>query len=256
MLTEQDGVLGIECDGRFIPAISGGAFGTTASIIITVVSIALSIAAAAVQYMQAQQAAKQQQENQQRAMEVNARNQEAQMRAQEAAIAANAALANRNYMEQTKALQERQRQSDEVAANKQQDVAVAGAQARSTALTAAGEAGVSGLSVNALLDDFTRQEVDYRFQSSTQLGYEHDQTQNDIEAAQITAEGRTQSMKPYQYQEQSYNPVQFPSLLGAGLRLGADVGSRALSAYNKKPSTPETDVPRYQSPSDRLGVYQ
>jgi hypothetical protein len=197
---------------------------TTIAIVMTIVSVVMSIAAAAVQYYQAQQAA-----------EAQRRNQEAMMRAQDAAIAQNAALANKAYMEETKALQERQRQSDEAAVIKEQDVAVAAGQARSTALAAAGEAGVSGLSVNALMDDFTRQEVDYRFQSRTQLGYERDQTQREMQAAQIQGEGRVQSMKPYQAQ-----PVQYPSLLGAALRVGADVGGQAMNYYQKRPQTPTT----------------
>lgn len=189
-----------------------------------IASIVLSIAAAAMQYMQAQQAA-----------EANRKNQEQQMRAQDAAIAANAALANKAYMENTKALQERQVQSDEVTANKQQDVSVRAEQSRSTALTAAGEAGVSGLNVNALMSDFTRQEADYRFQSDTQLGHEHDQTNAEISAAQIQGEGRTQSMKPFQS-----TPIQYPSLLGAGLRVGADVASTGMDYYRKTPQTPST----------------
>ena len=121
------------------------------------------------------------------------------------------------------------------------------AQARSTALTAAGEAGVSGLSVSALMDDFTRQEVQYRFQTSTQLESERDQTNAEIGNAQATAEGRTQSLKPYQAQ-----PVQYPSLLGAGLRVGADVAGQAYSAYRSTPSTPGAPSTPYVSTSDRL----
>lgn len=200
----------------------------TVAIYATIASIVLAVASAAMQYMQQQQAAAEQQ-----------RNQEAMMRAQDAAIAANAALANKAYMEQTKALQERQVQADVVASNKQQDVNVRAAQARSTALTAAGEAGVSGLNVNALMSDFTRQEVDYRFQSATQIGYEHDQTNAEISAAQIQGEGRAQYLKPYQAQ-----PVQYPSLLGAGLRVGANVGGQALNAYQSMPQTPPPDIAR------------
>ena len=40
--------------------------------------------------------------------------------------------------------------------------------ARSTATVAAGEAGISGLSVDALLDNYTRQEADYRFSLTEQ----------------------------------------------------------------------------------------
>ena len=63
-----------------------------------------------------------------------------------------------------------------------------------------GQAGVSGMSVNALLDDFTRQEADYRFQSRTNLEGQRDQTRREMEGAQIQGQGRTESMKPYQAQ--------------------------------------------------------
>lgn len=229
MLIERNGTLGVECDGRFIPAISGGWAFSTATLIAMAISVALSIAAAAVQYMQQQAQA-----------EAASKNQAAQMKAQDAAIAQNAALANRAYMEDTKALQERQRQSDEATAAREQGVSIQAAQARSTALTAAGESGVSGLSVNALMDDFTRQEVDYRFQSRTNLGYEHTQTEAELEAKQITAEGRTQSMKPYQAQ-----PVQYPSLMGAALRVGADT----FGAYQKYKSPQVPSTPGSTDPS-------
>ena len=223
-LIEKDGVLGIMCDdGHFFPAISGGAWAsTTITIIAIAISVAMSVAAAAVQYMQQQAAA-----------EANQRNQAAMMKAQDEAIAQNAALANRAYMEETKTLQEKQRQTEEIAVQRELGVSINAAQARSTALTAAGESGVSGQSVNMLLSDYTRQEVDYRFQSQTQVGYERDQMQRELEGAQMKAEGRTQSMKPYQAQ-----PVQYPSLLGAGLRVGADVGKQGYDYYRSRPEVP------------------
>jgi hypothetical protein len=187
------------------------------------VSVAMSIAAAAVQYMQAQAAA-----------EADAKNQAAMMRAQDDAIRQNAALANRAYMNETKALQERQSQEDIAASQREGDVSVQAAQARSTAATAAGEAGVSGLSVNALLDDFTRQEADYRFQSRTGLEGMRDQTRREMEAAQIQGQGRTESMKPYQMK-----PIQYPSLVGAAMRVGADSAGALGSAYNRSRVTPE-----------------
>lgn len=211
---------------------------TTIAIVTTVISVVMSIAAAAVQYTQAQQAA-----------EAQARNQEAMMKAQDEAIAQNAALANRAYMDETKALQERQRQADEQARIRETGVSTQAAQARSTALVAAGESGVHGLSVNALMDDFTRQEVDYRFQSQTQLGYERDQTNREIGGAQMKAEGRTQSMKPYQAQ-----PVQYPSLLGAGLRVGADITGQVGSRMRATPETPKPSG-GYSGNNFALGAY-
>jgi len=141
-------------------------------------------------------------------------------------------------MDETKALQERQRQSDEASYVREHGVSVQAAQARSTALVAAGEAGVSGLSVNALMDDFTRQEVDYRFQSQTQLGYEREQTAREIGGAQTKAEGRTQRMQPFQGQELVGKHIEYPSLLGAGLRVAASVGSDLSSRGRTTPQVP------------------
>ena len=41
-------------------------------------------------------------------------------------------------------------------------------EARSTARVSAGEAGVAGLSVDALINDLTREEADYRFANTQQ----------------------------------------------------------------------------------------
>lgn len=191
---------------------------------IAVISVVLSIASAAVSYMQQQQAA-----------EANARNQKAQMDAQDAAIKENAALANRAYMEKSKALQDRQSEMDAAAVAEEQDVSLQAAQARSTAVTAAGEAGVSGLSVNALLDDYTGQEARFRFQSRTNLEGQRSQTERELEGAQMEGQGRVQSMKPYQLQ-----PVQYPSLLGAGLRIGAAAAQGYRSYSKDRPQTPQT----------------
>jgi hypothetical protein len=187
------------------------------------ISVAMAIASAAMQYMQAQAAA-----------EADARNQAAMQRAQDDAIRQNAALANRAYMNETKALQDKQSQEDIAASQREGDVSVQAAQARSTAATAAGEAGVSGLSVNALLDDFTRQEADYRFQSRTGLEGMRDQTVREMEAAQIQGQGRTESMKPYQMK-----PIAYPSLVGAAMRVGADSVGALGSAYNRSANMPK-----------------
>ena len=90
-----------------------------------------------------------------------------------------------------------------------------GRQARAT-----GEAGVEGLSVNALLSDYQKQEVDYRFQSSTQVDNQRNQTEAELKSAQTEAEGRVDSVKPFQTK-----PVDYPSLLGAALRVGSDTAT-------------------------------
>jgi hypothetical protein len=239
-MTKQQGRLREERGHRVVgplaqPDLSRHWVATTTAIIMTVVSIAMSIAAAAAQYMQQQAAA-----------EANHKNQVAMMRAQDEAIRQNAALANRDYMNQTKALQDKQAQEDAAAGQRESDVSVQAAQARSTAQTAAGEAGVGGLSVNALMDDFTRQEADYRTQSRTNLEGLRDQTSRELEAAQIQGQGRTESMKPYQP-----TPIQYPSLVGAALRVGGESAGALSSYYGKQ--TPQT--PTYNTPRAPRGGY-
>lgn len=177
-----------------------------------IIAIVVAIASAVVTYQQQQAAA-----------EAQARFQTDLMRAQEETIKQNAALANEAYMNQTKALQERQRQADERSAQAEQQVAREAQAARSTAMVAAGEAGVAGLSVTALLDDFSAQEARFRLASETNLDYERRQTELDIAGLRGEAEGRINQMKPYKPE-----PVQYPSLAGAALRAGSDT----LSIYN------------------------
>lgn len=213
-------------------------FGTATALITTAISIAMSIAAAAVQYVQ-----------QQKAAETNARNQKAMMDAQDEAIRQNAALANRQFMEQSKALQERQAEADQAAVAKEIDVSKQGAAARSTAATAAGEAGVAGLSVQALYDDYSGQEANYRFQSRTELENTRSQTERELLGARDTAEGRINSMKPYQAK-----PVDYPSLLGAALRVGGDAAGTIAKRYTPTPQTPS--VPKASGPdSSTWGDY-
>ena len=70
--------------------------------------------------------------------------------------------------ERQRAIQEQQsirmRQAQEQEATNRElgDVALKAREARSRATTSAGEAGVAGMSVDALIDDYTRQEAAYR----------------------------------------------------------------------------------------------
>lgn len=204
--------------GEKVRAISG-AYALSSVLLVT--AIVVAVASAAATYYQQEQAAQAQQ-----------RYQKGLVEAQDEAIKQNAALANEAYIRQTKALQEQQRERDESRALQEQQVSASAEAARATAQVAAGEAGVAGLSVNALIDDFTRQEAQYRFASKVSQGYEHDQTRSELEGLRAEAEGRIVTMKPYQPQ-----PVQFPSLAGAALRAGSD----SVSAYN-----------RYRGPSSTI----
>lgn len=181
--------------------------------IMIVASLVVAVASAAASY--AQQSAQAAQ---------NAQFQRKQVEAQNDAIMSNSALANAAYINNATQLQNRQNEEGAAAFAKQHSVQLQAAKTSSTAVTAAGEAGVQGLSVNALLSDYTKQEVDYRFQSSTQVDNQRNQTEAELKSAQLSAEGRIDSVKPYMAK-----PVDYPSLMGAALRVGSD----AAGIYGK-----------------------
>jgi hypothetical protein len=133
---------------------------------------------------------------------------------------------------QYRALQDRSSQEGEAATQKTLEQAREGAAARSRALAAAGEAGVSGLSVNALLTDFMGQEARYRESVATNLGYSKDQLASEMEGVRAQAQGRIASIQPYMRQ-----PVDSPNYFGAAMR----VGGNALDAYNKYRAPSSTD---------------
>jgi len=106
----------------------------------------------------------------------------------------------------------------------------AAAEARATARTASGEAGVAGLSVEALLNDFTTQEGRYRYGVRRNNELVTDQLTAEMEGARAQAQGRINSILSL-----NLEPVSRPKYLGAALRIGGD----ALGAYAKysRPST-------------------
>jgi hypothetical protein len=154
------------------------------------------------------------------------------------------ALSIESMHQQQKALQERERQEGEATVTEEERNARAAAEARATARTAAGEAGVSGLSLDALLGDFTRQESSYRYGVRRNLSISTDQLTAEMEGVRATAQGRAASIPRL-----NLEPVNGPSYLGAALRIGGD----ALGAYSKynasKPSNP-TPATRRTMPVD------
>ena len=212
---------------------------TTATLVSLAITAAITIATTAMQYMAAQEQAQQQDKYQR-----------AQMAAQDRAIAENAALANRAYIENNTRLQNRQQEEDAAAATREAQVAVQAGQARSRASLAAGEGGVEGQSIATLMNDYTQQEVDYRTQSRTNLGYQRSQLEAEMSNQQITAQGRIQSMQPM-----VWKPVDYPSALGAGLRIAGGIGSSVAGAYANSPSTPNTDAWKVQArPAFQFGI--
>jgi hypothetical protein len=90
-------------------------------------------------------------------------------------------------------------------------------QAEARARTSAGEAGVSGVSVDALLNDFYRQEAVFRDSVRQNSEFGNLRTQSDLAAYRQTAQARMANLQPY-----IPTRVHGPSALGAGLQIATD----------------------------------
>jgi hypothetical protein len=133
---------------------------------------------------------------------------------------------------QNKPLQARAVQEGEAATEEKMRNAREAAKAVATARVAAGEGGVSGTSVNTLLNDFLSQEARYRHSVNVNLDYTRDSIEYEQEANDIVTKGRVASVKPFKP-----SPVQQPNYVGAALRI-AGSGLDAYSGYLK--SQPKT----------------
>lgn len=91
-----------------------------------------------------------------------------QAKAQAASQKAASQRENARFQREASAQRLKEAQEDLALTREIQESTTKARAARSTATVAAGEAGVSGLSVDALLDDYTRQEADYRFSLTEQ----------------------------------------------------------------------------------------
>jgi len=137
--------------------------------------------------------------------------QAAQAKKQNAALAkaANASY-NNNVKQEDTALIQKQMASQQDEMNS----GIQAAQARATARASAGEAGVAGLSVDALVNDYTATEARYRDGLKQNMEWETQQYKNRIEGHQVDAENMY-----------NMNMAQGPSYLGAALRIGGSLAS-------------------------------
>jgi hypothetical protein len=179
----------------------------------TVATVAMTAVSTGMSYMQQSQAAADANEYEM----ANAAARQAQMNA-------NAELANRSFGEQNAALNKRAQQETDAASLKIQQTNVEALERAETAKVAAAEAGVTGLSVDALIGDFygdAARTIDVTKQN-------RDMTLDELEAskkeARSTAEGRIQSVTPY-----LPRLTRGPSMLGAAIQVGAS----AVSASDK-----------------------
>ena len=147
---------------------------------------------------------------------------------QQAAFQAQSAAAERQraLQEQT-SLRMRQAQEQEATARELEQVSRKSREALARARVSAGEAGVAGASVQALMDDYTRQEAGYRAAVTRQQELSALGTQLGLEQAGLASQQRLISIQ---------QPIARPSFLTAGLgaisgglsgyRTGLDIKSR------------------------------
>jgi hypothetical protein len=141
-------------------------------------------------------------------------NQLAEQRNQQ--MLANRQLALASYYDKIAQEQLAQQQADASASQALTQQAVASASAQAAARVSAGEAGVAGLSLEQLLQDYDMQEAQFRDSVLTQRDWQADQSGYNMNAAQREAKARIDSIQPY-----IPAPVTMPSLLTSFLQIGS-----------------------------------
>lgn len=142
-------------------------------------------------------------------------NADAQAKYQEQVYKANADIANRAAIQNYAALNQREIEQRAAAAQAIGQVSAQAKQAAGTARVAAGEAGVGGVSVDALLGDFERQQLAYTSSTLRNEKFAALQLASEKDAIHSQTEGRILSALP--------QPVQKPDFFGAALRIGTDL---------------------------------
>lgn len=143
-------------------------------------------------------------------------------RAQASAQARQAAAENQRLLSQQSAERINQRFQEEQVANQLQKANIKAMEARSTARASAGEAGVSGISVDALTNDLTRKQAVYRYG----LLRQQEQANTAIDLRMSDNINRS-----YQTQLSINKPIEQPNYLEGVLR-GVNTGLNAYSTLD------------------------
>lgn len=144
-----------------------------------------------------------------------------QAAAAQAQAQANASKAERQrYLQEVSSIRIQQGQEQVAAAKRIQESTRKAREARATARVSAGEAGVAGLSVDALINDLTREEAEYSFATQQQLQMNDVGRQMQLQNAGL---GFTNNMLRIN------RPIEQPNYLGAALG-GAQTGMSTYSA--------------------------
>jgi hypothetical protein len=148
---------------------------------------------------------------------VQAQNKNAKQTAKEGSKLARASFINQTNLANLRSTQESEAASTELTAN-----AKDAAKARATARVSAGEAGVSGVSVDALINDFYDQEAGYSEGVKRNLQLGREQTQADLMGMRSNAQDRSLSLR---------QPLQArPSYFATGLNI-AGQGAQGYMRY-------------------------
>lgn len=161
-------------------------------------------------------------------------NVKAQNRINQAQAEEGAALAAESFKQQAGAVRLRESEEAEAATLEKFENRKQAAQARATARVSSGEAGVSGVSVDQLIQDFHRQELNFETGTNRNLELANSQSEQDLKGLRSGAIDRVIGTRRA--------PTQRPSYLAAGL----DVANQSLSTYQRYRYTSST-------PSGRTG---
>ena len=142
---------------------------------------------------------------------------------QQARYQAQASEAERQRaIQEQRSVRMRQAQEQEATNRELADVALKSREALATATVSAGESGVAGLSVDALLDDYTRQEASYRMGVTRQQEMQDLQTGLALTDAGFRSQNRLIDIN---------RPINKPSFLSGVLGAGSAGLSGFASGY-------------------------
>lgn len=155
----------------------------------------------------------------------------------QAKVQRNATIAEQQrHLQEVSAMRLRQRQEQVAAAQQIQQSATKAREARATARVSAGEAGVAGLSVDALINDMTRKEAEHRFSITQQQQFNDVNRDLGLQDAAMRSRMNLLSIN---------KPIEQPNYAGAilgGISTGlssysalSDAGFGASSAASSKP---------------------
>jgi hypothetical protein len=130
-------------------------------------------------------------------------------------------LAKKSFTEQAGSVRLRQTQEAEAANNEIFENNKRAAEARATARVSAGEAGVSGLSVDALNTEFYREQLGFNSSVNRNLGLTNAQADADVRGLRSGALDRSNSFMR--------SPIARPSYLAAGL----NVANSGVNIYDR-----------------------